>query len=68
MSLPTEYQQYIHLSRYSRYRYEDNRRETWEETVNRYFDFFKEHLKEQCDFNATPKIIEPLKQIGRAHV
>ncbi|MBU88694.1 MAG: hypothetical protein CL722_06930 [Chloroflexi bacterium] len=62
MSLPTEYQQYIHLSRYSRYRYEDNRRETWEETVNRYFDFFKEHLKEQCDFNATPKIIEPLKQ------
>ena len=62
MSLPTEYQQYIHLSRYSRYRYEDNRRETWEETVNRYFDFFKEHLKEICDFNATPKTIEPLKQ------
>ena len=62
MALPTEYQQYIHLSRYSRYRYEDNRRETWEETVNRYFDFFKEHLKEHCDFNATPKMIEPLKQ------
>ena len=62
MSLPTEYQQYIHLSRYSRYRYEDNRRETWEETVNRYFDFFKEHLKEMCDFNATPKMIEPFKQ------
>ena len=62
MSLPTEYQQYIHLSRYSRYRYDDKRRETWEETVNRYFDFFKEHLKEQCDFNATPKTIEPLKQ------
>ena len=62
MGLPTEYQQYIHLSRYSRYRYEDNRRETWEETVNRYFDFFKEHLKEMCDFNATPKMIEPFKQ------
>ena len=38
--LPTLYQQYIHLSRYSRYRYVDNRRETWEETVSRYFDFF----------------------------
>ena len=62
MGLPTEYQQYIHLSRYSRYRYEDNRRETWEETVNRYFDFFKLQLKEVCDFNATPKLIEPLKQ------
>jgi ribonucleoside-diphosphate reductase alpha chain len=62
MSLPTEYQQYIHLSRYSRYRYEDNRRETWEETVDRYFDFFKEHLKEHCDFNATLKTLEPLKE------
>lgn len=62
MSLPTEYQQYIHLSRYSRYRYEDKRRETWEETVDRYFEFFKEHLKEMCDFNLTPKIIEQLKE------
>ena len=61
MSLPTEYQQYIHLSRYSRYRYEDKRRETWEETVDRYFEFFKDHLKEQCDFNLTPKIIEQLR-------
>ena len=62
MSLPTEYQQYIHLSRYSRYRYEDKRRETWEETVDRYFEFFKDHLKEQCDFNLTPKIIEQLRE------
>ena len=62
MGLPTEYQQYIHLSRYSRYRYNDNRRETWEETVDRYFDFFKIHLKEMCDFNLTPKIVEQLKE------
>jgi len=62
MSLPTEYQQYIHLSRYSRYRYDDNRRETWEETVDRYFDFFKIHLKDKCDFNLTPKIVEQLKE------
>ena len=38
-----------------RYRYEDNRRETWDETVDRYFEFFKEHLKEECEFNLTPK-------------
>jgi ribonucleoside-diphosphate reductase alpha chain len=62
MSLPTEFQQYIHLSRYSRYRYEDKRRETWDETVDRYFDFFKLHLKEMCEFNATPKTIDPLRE------
>ena len=53
MSLPTEYQQFIHLSRYARWRYEDNRRETWEETVNRYFNFFEEDLKERFDFTLT---------------
>jgi ribonucleoside-diphosphate reductase alpha chain len=34
------YQQYIHKSRYARWRDEDNRRETWEETVQRYVDFW----------------------------
>ena len=62
MWLPTPYQEYIHLSRYARYRYEDNRRETWDETVDRYFEFFKEHLKEECDFNLTYKVVEPIKE------
>lgn len=35
-----EYQKFIHLSRYSRYRDDLGRRETWEETVGRYVDFF----------------------------
>jgi ribonucleoside-triphosphate reductase len=43
---PTYYQEYIHLSRYSRWLPEKNRRETWPETVSRYFDFFEQHLKE----------------------
>ena len=34
------YQQYIHKSRYARYLPEEQRRETWEETVNRYLDFW----------------------------
>lgn len=34
------YQQYIHISRYSRWRDDLCRRETWEETVQRYIDFF----------------------------
>lgn len=36
--LPTEMQQFIHVSKYARWRDEDNRRETWEETVRRYMD------------------------------
>lgn len=38
------YSEFIHLSRYSRWLENEGRRETWEETVNRYFDFFDKHL------------------------
>lgn len=41
-SLPTSYQQFIHLSKYSRWKDNLDRRETWEETVDRYFSYFKE--------------------------
>ena len=41
------YQQYIHISRYSRYRDDLQRRETWEETVQRYIDFFDEKTGKQ---------------------
>jgi hypothetical protein len=51
VTLPTQYQQFIHLSRYSRWDYEKNRRETWEETVNRYFNFFAKKL--DIDFTST---------------
>jgi len=40
--LPTQFQQYIHLSRYARWLEDQNRRETWEETVTRYCTFFHE--------------------------
>ena len=48
--LPTSYQEFIHLSRYSRWLPDEGRRETWNETVTRYFDFFTEHLKDMCDY------------------
>lgn len=38
--LPTTYSQFIHASRYARWRDDLGRRETWEETVDRYMDFF----------------------------
>jgi ribonucleoside-diphosphate reductase alpha chain len=37
-----QYQQFIHKSRYARWLPEEGRRETWEETVTRYVDFFKD--------------------------
>ena len=48
--LPTEYQQFIHLSRYARWDYEKGRRETWHETIERYFDFFTRHLEKNHEF------------------
>ena len=46
-TLPSFYQQFIHLSRYSRWIESEGRRETWEETVARYFRFFDEHWEEK---------------------
>ena len=43
--LPTEYQSFIHLSRYSRWLPEENRRETWSETVDRLFIFFRSNVE-----------------------
>jgi len=61
-TLPTQYQQFIHLSRYARWDYDKKRRETWGETVNRYFGFFQEHLKEMCDYTLENGELEELKR------
>ena len=50
MRLPTIYQEYIHLSRYARWDYDLGRRETWDETVGRYFNFFTEWLEKKHDY------------------
>ena len=50
MRLPTTYQEYIHLSRYARWDYSQGRRETWDETVERYFNFFTEWLEEKHEY------------------
>ncbi len=47
--LPTAFEQYIHISRYSRWLDSENRRETWEETVNRYCDFFSKRFNNVYD-------------------
>ena len=60
--LPTTYQEFIHLSRYSRWLPEEERRETWDETVARYFDFFTEHLKDTANFTLTKELRNELEQ------
>ena len=45
--LPTDYQNFIALSRYARWREDDQRRETWTETVERYFDYMENHLSKK---------------------
>jgi ribonucleoside-triphosphate reductase (thioredoxin) len=39
-----DYQNYIHLSRYARWNKDENRRETWGETVERYISFFRDRF------------------------
>ncbi len=40
-TIENPYENFIALSRYARWISEENRRETWGETVDRYFDFMK---------------------------
>jgi ribonucleoside-diphosphate reductase alpha chain len=61
--LPTSYQEFIHLSRYSRWLPEEKRRETWNETISRYFNFFDEHLKEMHDYKI-PKVVRDKLENG----
>ena len=51
VTLPTNYQSFIHMSRYSRWLEEDGRRETWEETIDRYLSFMVEHLQENYSYS-----------------
>ena len=60
--LPTSYQEFIHLSRYSRWLPDKERRETWDETVARYFDFFTEHLKDLHNYKLTKFLREELEE------
>ena len=50
-NLPTDYQTFIHKSRYARWLDEEQRRETWQETVQRFTDYMEEHVKLVCDVN-----------------
>lgn len=54
-------QQYVYMSRYSRYLHDQGRRETWSETIARYFDFFTTHLKEKHNYVLTKELRHELE-------
>lgn len=54
--LPTDYQNYIHKSRYARYLDSQGRREHWGETVTRYFDYFEQDLEEAHGYKVSPTL------------
>jgi ribonucleoside-triphosphate reductase (thioredoxin) len=58
----TLFQEYVYVSRYSRFLHEMGRRETWTETVNRYFDFYEQHLRERCGYELPYVLRNELEQ------
>ena len=49
-TLPTDYQNFIALSRYARWKEDEQRRETWTETVDRYIDYISNHVKKKHNY------------------
>ena len=62
--LPTDYQKFIHKSRYARWIDEENRRETWNETVSRFFNFMVDHVKYTTDVDLSKD--DTIKQVKQA--
>lgn len=44
------YQQFIHKSRYARWLETEGRRESWEETVDRYITYMLDHMRTEFDY------------------
>jgi len=58
--LPTDYQNFIALSRYARWKDDEQRRENWGETVDRYFDYMENHLKNNYNYIITKALKEKI--------
>jgi len=58
--LPTDYQNFIALSRYARWKEDEQRRENWSETVERYFDYMSNHLNKKHGYTLTRALKEKL--------
>ena len=60
-TIENPYENFIALSRYARWLENENRRETWGETVDRYFTFMVKQLKEKHNYIPDQKDIDDLR-------
>jgi ribonucleoside-diphosphate reductase alpha chain len=61
-TIENPYENFIALSRYAKWVEADGRRETWGETVDRYFSFMTEHLKQNHNYIPNEKLVAELKE------
>jgi ribonucleoside-diphosphate reductase alpha chain len=60
-TIENPYENFIALSRYAKWVETESRRETWGETVDRYFKFMLNHLKENYNYIPDEKLVAELK-------
>ncbi len=58
--LPTDYQNFIALSRYARWKDDEQRRENWGETVDRYFNYMEDHLEKNHGYTISKALKEKM--------
>jgi ribonucleoside-diphosphate reductase alpha chain len=61
-TIQNPYENFIALSRYARWIEKENRRETWQETVDRYFDFMIIQLREKHGYIPNDKDLKDLRE------
>jgi len=61
-TIANPYENFIALSRYAKWVESEGRRETWGETVDRYFDFMTNHLKLNHNYIPNEKLVAELKE------
>ena len=60
--LPTPYQQFIHKSRYARWLEDEQRREDWHETVDRYVNFMVNQVRGKHNYKLPKKTTEEIRE------
>jgi len=61
-TIENPYENFIALSRYAKWVEAEGRRETWGETVDRYFSFMTNHLQENHNYIPDEKLVAELKE------
>jgi ribonucleoside-diphosphate reductase alpha chain len=68
MNIEKEMQTYIHLSKYSRWIEKENRRETWDETIDRFRNYWLDRYDDKSDKRISEKIMEMTDYIRKFKV